>query len=35
MTVFIDWSHLGFAMLLGIAALVARLRGNGAYVLRR
>ena len=35
MTVFIDWSHLGFAMLLGIVAVMARLRGNGAYVLRR
>ncbi|MFV0347043.1 MAG: hypothetical protein ACK5JO_00550 [Halodesulfovibrio sp.] len=35
MTVFIDWSHLGFAMLLGIVALAARLRGNGAYVRRR
>ena len=35
MTVFIDWSHLGFAMLLGVVAVMARLRGNGAYVLRR
>ncbi|UZP67064.1 iron-sulfur cluster-binding protein [Desulfovibrio mangrovi] len=32
LTVFIDWSHLGFAMLLGIAAIMARLRGSAAYV---
>lgn len=34
-TVLIDWTHLGFAMMLGVAALVARLRGCGAYLQER
>ena len=30
-TMLIDWSHLGFAMLLGVSALVAVIRGKSRY----
>jgi len=34
-TMLVEWTHLGFAMMLGIAAIVVRLRGRGAYLRER
>ncbi len=31
-TVLIDWTHLGFAVLLGLAALLSRMLGAAAYL---
>ena len=32
LTLLVDWTHLGFVMLLGMAALVAALRGRSAWL---
>lgn len=35
LTMIVDWAHLGFVMLLGLAALGLRIIGRGGYAVRR
>lgn len=35
LTLVVDWAHLGFVMLLGMAALALRIFGRGGYAVRR